>query len=183
MVDVTYQMVLSTIQTASLVVGIIYYLTIMGNQQKTRELAFKAQEQALETRQAQYLTNLMNTFSSTEFRRQWHTLWRIEWKDFDDFKERFHGKDVEVMSAYTSMMTYYESVGILVKSGLIDISKVYLLLAGGIKMTWERYLPLIMGDRVEFEEYDLLNRKRWENFEFLYGELIQFDQKQLELDT
>lgn len=60
MADITYQMVLSTIQTVSLVVGVIYYITIMRNSQRTRELtlesqelARKAQEHALETRQAQ----------------------------------------------------------------------------------------------------------------------------------
>ena len=81
------------------------------------------------------------------------------------------------MSAFTSIMTYYESVGVLVKSGLIDIDKVYSLLAGGIKMTWERYMPLIMGDRVEFSEYSLENRKMWGNFEYLYGEIMRFDQR------
>ena len=54
------------------------------------------------------------------------------------------------MSAYTSVMTYFESVGVLVKSGLIDIEKVYSLLAGGIKMTWDRYGPLMIGDRIFF---------------------------------
>ena len=60
MAEITYQMVLSTIQTIALVVGIVYYLTIMRNAQKTRELTLqsqeltrKAQEQSLETREAQ----------------------------------------------------------------------------------------------------------------------------------
>ena len=34
MAEITYQMVLSTLQTAGLLVGIIYYLTIMKNSQK-----------------------------------------------------------------------------------------------------------------------------------------------------
>jgi uncharacterized protein HemX len=62
MVEITYQMILSTLQTIALIVGIVYYLIIMRNTQKTRELSLraqeltlKAQEQAKETRQAQLL--------------------------------------------------------------------------------------------------------------------------------
>ena len=44
-------MVLSTIQTASLVVGIVYYLTIMRNTQKTNEQSLKAQEAAEKAKQ------------------------------------------------------------------------------------------------------------------------------------
>ena len=153
-----------------IIVSILYYTSVLRNANKTQQLA-------LETRQAQFLIDLSNSFRNTEFRRQWHTLWRVEWKDFEDFKEKYHGKDVEVMSAYTSMMTYYDSVGVLLKTGLIDVDKVYLLLAGEIKMTWERFMPLMMGDRVEFNEYKLENRKRWENFEYLYGEIMKYDQK------
>ena len=67
MVEITYQMILSTIQTIALIVGIIYYITIMRNTQKTRELTLesqeltrKAQEQQLETRQAQMFMQIYN---------------------------------------------------------------------------------------------------------------------------
>ena len=42
MVEITSQMVLSTLQTIALIVGIAYYLTIMRNSQRTRELSLKA---------------------------------------------------------------------------------------------------------------------------------------------
>ena len=57
MAEITYQMVLSTLQTVGLLVGIFYYVTTMRNAQKTRELTLesqelsqKAQEQSLETK-------------------------------------------------------------------------------------------------------------------------------------
>ena len=65
MAEITYQMVLSTIQTVGLLVGIFYYVTTLRNAQKTRELTLqsmeltrKAQEQAVETRQAQLYNNI-----------------------------------------------------------------------------------------------------------------------------
>lgn len=177
MVEITLPIMLQLVQTVGILVGIVYYLTTIRNSQKN-------QQQQLETRQAQLLMNLMNTFRSTEYRRQWHTLWAVEWRDFEEFKERFHGKDVEVMSAYTSVMTFFESVGVIVKSGLIDIDKVYSLLAGAIKMAWERYEPLIMGDRELFTEYTPQGKKgTWDSFEFLYNEIMRYDQQQPELKT
>ena len=89
MVEITLPIVLQIVQTTGIIIGIIYYLTIMRNQQKSQQLT-------LETRQAQLLLNLMNTYRGTEFRRQWHTLFHIEWTDFEDFKERFYGQNVEV---------------------------------------------------------------------------------------
>ena len=58
MVEVTLPIVLQMVQTIALIVGIIYYLTIMRNQQRTRELALKAQEHATETRQTQIFMQL-----------------------------------------------------------------------------------------------------------------------------
>ena len=66
MVEITYQMVMSTIQTVSLVVGIIYYITIMRSQQRTREFALNAQEQALETRQTQIFMQIYQQLNSEE---------------------------------------------------------------------------------------------------------------------
>jgi hypothetical protein len=60
MVEITLPITLQIIQTLSLIIGIAYYLTIMRNSQKTRELTLNAQEQALETRQAQLFMQLAN---------------------------------------------------------------------------------------------------------------------------
>jgi hypothetical protein len=60
MVEITLPIVLQIVQTVGILVGIVYYITIMRSQQRTRELALesqeltrKAQEQTLETRQTQ----------------------------------------------------------------------------------------------------------------------------------
>ncbi len=178
MVEITYQMVLSTLQTIALIVGIAYYLFIMRNSQRNQELARKAQEQALETRQAQLLMNIMNSYRSPEFRKQWHTLWNLEWSDFDDFKERYEG-NVEVITAWTSVITYFESVGVITKNRLIDIQLIHSLLALGIKLVWERYKPLIMGDREQFKEYAVA----WDDCEYLYHEILRYEQQHPELKT
>jgi hypothetical protein len=93
MTELTYQMVLSTLQTAGLLVGIFYYVTTMRNAQKTRELTLqsqelsrKAQEHALKTREAQ----LFMQFYSQHATDVWQNATRhiqnvVQWKDYDDF--------------------------------------------------------------------------------------------------
>ena len=86
MVEVTYQMVLSTIQTASLVVGIIYYLTIMRNSQKSQQMQ-------LETRQAQLLMQVYSKIDNPEIVRAMQEVFLWEWNDFDDFIEKHWNPD------------------------------------------------------------------------------------------
>ena len=66
MVEITYQMVLSTLQTIALVVGIIYYLIIMRNSQRTQQMQ-------LDTRRAQLFTQLYSEFSRPENLRLYGT--------------------------------------------------------------------------------------------------------------
>jgi uncharacterized protein HemX len=73
MVEITLPIMIQIVQTLALLVGIVYYITIMRNTQKTRELSLraqeltlKAQEQAKETRQAGLLMQIYEAYRSTE---------------------------------------------------------------------------------------------------------------------
>jgi hypothetical protein len=57
MAEITLQLVLQIIQTVSLVIGIIYYLTIMRNQNRARE--------------AQVLLQLNQVFNEKEMIKDW----------------------------------------------------------------------------------------------------------------
>ena len=74
MIEITYQMILSTLQTAGLLVGIFYYIMVLRNQQKNQEISLRNQEltlksQALatETRQAQLFMQLFDRWSDPHF--------------------------------------------------------------------------------------------------------------------
>ena len=75
--------------------------------------------------------NLYEAWRSPDFRKQWHTIRRLEWRDYDDFSQRYGEKenDIEVISSYTSVMTFFEGIGVLVKNGLVDMNTVYDLLS------------------------------------------------------
>ncbi len=59
MVEITYQMVLSTLQTAGILVGIIYYITIMRTSQRN-------QQHQMETRKLQMFMDVYNSIQSPE---------------------------------------------------------------------------------------------------------------------
>ena len=62
MVDVRYQMVLSTLQTAGILVGIAYYIMTIRNQQKNQDMQ-------LETRQAQLFMQIYNRFNDRDIQQ------------------------------------------------------------------------------------------------------------------
>ena len=74
MVEFTLPIVLQIVQTVGILVGIIYYITIMRNQQRTRELALTAQEHATETRQTEIFMRLYEQLNNAETYTSWAEL-------------------------------------------------------------------------------------------------------------
>jgi len=72
----------------------------------------------LETRQAQLFMQIYDRFQSSEFQRNDYLFTRWEWEDFEDFSIK-HG-NADSYSIHSSIGSYYEGIGLLVKRGLID---------------------------------------------------------------
>ena len=165
MVEITYQMVLSTLQTVALIVGITYYLFIMRNSQKTRELALNAQEQALETRQTQLFMDVYRSHTTKEHQADVSELllsW--DWNDFDDFKEKYMVPPDN--AKYLSYFTNLEGLGLLVRNGLLDANLVYDLQYVSIIKIWEKFLPIVLEYRKVWSSPQV-----WVTVEYLYDEM------------
>jgi len=164
MVNVTYQMVLSTLQTVSIMIGIVYYLSILRNTQKTRELTLKAQEQAAETRQAQLFMQMYNRWNTLEMRTQFDIVMASEWKDYDGYVE--YSKDKEYMTCFNVIATFIEGIGVLVHRGLIEAAFVDDLMSGSMMRYWEKIEPIVYGIRL---------RRNWPQYaewiEYLYYQI------------
>jgi len=166
-------MVLSTLQTVGLFVGIVYYLIIMRNSQRTRELTLqsqeltrKAQEQALETRQAQLFMYMYDHWSDPEFINHWDEIQRWEWTDYDDFSERY-GSEVnpERYISFSTIARFFEGVGVLVKRKLVDPTLVDDLMSGNVLRFWEKFgepMIKIRQVRTDYPQY-------YEHVEYLYS--------------
>ena len=130
MVDVTYQMVLSTLQTAGLLVGIFYYIMVLRNQQKNQEMQ-------LETRQAQLFIQMYGRFSDAAFHDADTDIRSTSWVNFPDFESRVL-EDPRKFKSLGTLIRFYEGIGVLVKEGLINMRFVSLLMAGDITQFWEK---------------------------------------------
>jgi hypothetical protein len=186
MVVLTYQMVLSTLQTAGLLVGIVYYITIMRNQQKTRGLTLKAQEQTLRTRESQLFMNIYNqSFANPEFLRAGRIVQAkaTQIKSLEDWVQAYdpinpEPDDPEFVDAYAFILCFYEGLGVFVKEGLIDIRLIALTMTGFTRNIWKTIAPYID----ELREMSGFSRMMSE-FEYLINELDIYLEAHPELDT
>jgi hypothetical protein len=180
MVEITLPLVLQVLQTVGILIGIVYYLFIMRNSQRTRELALKAQEltlkaqeQALETRQAQLFMNIYTQVYSLEFwnhfrevREEW------EWEDYDDWYDKYESVP-EKQNIFNAVGSYFEGMGVLVKRNFIDVTFVDDLLSGPLMSLWQKFEPIILEER---------RRKNvptiWEWFGYLYDRVKEVSEKE-----
>ncbi len=71
------------------------------------------------------------------------------------------------------MTSFYDGIGVLVKSGLVDVNLVSDIMSGSVTRLWERFRPAIYGIR---------ERYRWpqyrEYLELLYNEIKPIVERQ-----
>ena len=151
--------------------GIIYYITIMRNAQRTRELTLRAQEQAAETRQTQLFMNIISVYTSKEYRKDAVTLMSWEWSDIEDFDAKYgYLANIDNWALLNSTAQWLEGVGVLVKRGLIDPELVFDLLYGWIILFWEKFLPVFMDYR------EKMGPNVFADLELLYNEMTKLSE-------
>jgi len=174
MVEITYQMVLSTLQTVGLLVGIFYYITIMRNTQKTRELtlesqelARKAQEQATEARQAQLCMQLVNGWSQPHLMEARAFYQNMEATGYDEYVDLWTNPETKMQMRQWG--SYCEGIGVLVREEYIDIKIVAGLMGGVVKGDWEKIREHTYKMR------EILGFPRlWIEWEYLYNALMKY---------
>ena len=158
MVEITASLVLQIVQTIALIVGIIYYLTIMRNQNKTRQI------------QIMKGANILGDY-----------VWRLyeaEFTDFDDFQEKYGiESNPEFRRDFLEYFNQMEELGVYLRDGLLDVRYLALLAGGTIMSMWEKYEVVNMTYR---EMYG----GRWgTEWEYLYGKVKEYFSQHPELKT
>ncbi len=175
-------MVLSTIQTISLIVGIAYYMTISRKQQRTRELALesqeqarKAQENALEARKTQMFMQIYNeSYNNDSFIDAYVRLADFHIHSYDEYQKLMEDEDNK--KASTKVAMFYEGVGVLVREGHISIRLFALLMTGMTRSWWERLYKSILEEGREKRNFP-----RWmSESEYLYNEMMKYNKEHLE---
>ena len=167
-------MVLSTIQTAGILVGIVYYITIMRNTQKTRELTLqsqeltrKAQEQAHETRQVQFCWQALERVHNPEFhRRTIEIMYHQDFRDYEEWREKYGpSTNPDAYVDFYNVTSTNQALGYLVQNKVLDLEALSKhIRPRGFIALWEKIEPIVKFHRETF------NPTAFDSFEYLANE-------------
>jgi hypothetical protein len=164
---------------AGLSIGIaaIRFTLTLQNTQRNQELTRKAQEQAVETRQAQLFMNIYERFTDKGFWDMVNEIREFEYEDVDDFEKKYGQYEKNKAWAITSV---FEGIGVLLKRELIDIQQVNDLMPLTVMSVWEKLEPLIMEARRS--EWD--SKYAYKGFEYLNNAVVEtYEQHLRDWDT
>ena len=164
MVEITYQMVLSTLQTAGLLVGIFYYIMTLRNTRENQRITLT--------------TTLLEPFMTVDGNRIIMDLINMEWNDFDDFKNKYDSRvNPENYAKRAAVWKRLESLGLFYRRGLLDLET---LRAGGdlvIAIMWRKFKPII--EEYRKSDFNKSSNQHWEylaeSLSKLYSETIPLD--------
>ena len=121
----------------------------------------------LRTKKAELLWSIYRRWDDSDFLRAWNEVSAWQWKDYDDYMARYGpGSDPENEVKRGMIGIYFESVGVLLKRGLIDVFEVDDMMSGYIIAYWAKFSPVM----AEFRKRN--NRpEAGEHIEYLYREV------------
>jgi hypothetical protein len=141
----------------------------MSNAQKTRELTLKAQEQAVETRQAQLYMSLINRWNTKEFSKQRYDSYTMEFINLDDFQQKYNFENnPEIFASYNTFGRSILSLAELRKKGLIDIEFLDGMMLADVRNWWLRF------GSSEKEAWERGRPRWWSHFPFIL-EVFEYD--------
>jgi len=165
MVEITYQMVLSTLQTVGILVGIYYYVMTLQNTKRNQQMQ-------LEARLTQVYTQLYSWLFQTESLVEYGELLNWEWEDYDDFEKKY-GSDNNVL-AYAKrnrIWCTFELLGQYLRHGLLDIELIYPLHTL-VLFQWFKWKDVIEEQRRRYYTPSFLG-----DWEHLVSRLIEHGEK------
>jgi len=145
---VTLDQVIYCLPLLGIMVSILYYAMVLRNSNRTRA--------------AQLFMSLHSMMSSMEGMARYLDTMYMEWDDYANF-ERKYGSDNNT-EAYAQRLTLWNSFnnyGVLLKNGLIDPEMIYDAAGAVIIMSWEKWRPIIIEQRVRYMGPNYL--EHWEH--------------------
>jgi len=162
MAEITYQMVLSTLQTLSIIVGISYYALTLRNQTMTRK--------------GQLLMQTFARIDTPSRQKALLAIFEMKFENFDEFMEKYGPESgTEYWSHIGTMQLFTEILGGMVRENYIGIEGIATLIGGAMIYYWKLMEPI--HDQLTEYLYP-----RWNiETEYLYKELTKYGKKHPEL--
>jgi hypothetical protein len=149
-IQTAYYMVAAT---GVLVAAVFYVLNLRENQKNAR---------------VSLTTNLMQTLNSPAGLKQQIELGRTEWVDYEDFERKYGTENnVDSASARLSIWYAYNSLGELLKRGMVDEDTLYSATGWSAVWIWKRFESVIPEHRSRY-----MSRDQWTGFEFLANRML-----------
>jgi hypothetical protein len=158
MVEFDLQTISITIASVSVTLAAIYYVWQIRHQTKIRQ------------------TDLVIRISSFGTRRDFleacADIFEAEFKNYDDFVKKYGApfSKKPIPMSFFIVGNFMERVGVLLRNKLLDASLISQLVT--VTDFWEKMKPVIEGIR-----RDEHNQNYYENFEYLYNEMKNREQK------
>jgi hypothetical protein len=173
----SFEFLAVTISIVGLSASIIYYANVLRNTNKTQKMQ-------LETRQAQLFIQICNqTLNNPAFMKGYYVIMDSEWKDFNEYIEFLGKPGSENWNDIFLVGGILESIGVMVKENLVDISLVWSLMGRIVIEYYEKIGPMLKErsrlwskSRSEHEK----SRLEWKA-DYLYHELMKYIDKPPEL--
>jgi hypothetical protein len=158
MIEITLPIILQLVQTTGIIVGIIYYITIMRNQQR-------ATLQSTRARQRELIFQKHQTYSKEYFQTIWETNLYQDWKTPQEFIQK-HGppNNTDDFIKFSYSMRHYDLAGVLLLENESEADLIFKLYpAQAVIQMWELFEPVIMWVREKRN-----NPEHLASFEYLY---------------
>ena len=170
---VDYQTISIVFTGLSISLAAFYYISTLRNSQRNQELSRKAQEQQLETRQAQlFNTNALHMLTGN-FMEEYTELLNWEWNDYHDFETKY-GSDnnPKAFAMRCRIWGYFNGIGKYLREGLIKIDLVNTLISDTATFQWYKWKDVIYEQRKRYYTENFL--AEWE---YLVSELLKYKAK------
>jgi hypothetical protein len=144
--------------TGVAIAAIFYVLNLRISQRNMK--------QTLETRQAQFYTQVYSHLTSEDSQRRWIDAMNMEWRDYDDYERKYGSDEHPEMYAKRCAALYeLQGVGYLLKKGLIDKDTAYSLAETQGLWLWRKFEPIVREQRVRYK-----TPEQYADLEFLAAE-------------
>ena len=164
----------------SVVIAAINSIISSRRAEEQRQLTLEAQQQALETRQAQLFMEVYNRWNSRDIVKAYGmTRYEYHYDTFDEYLQKYHiSANPEAWTDMMTLNTFYEGLGVLVKKGLIDISLVEDLFSQRIIAFWDKGKSMIETVR-QFTN----DPTQYDSIEYLYNVMKRRVQQKTTVST
>ena len=164
--EITLSILLQLVQTIGILVGIIYYITIMRNTQRNQELSLKVQEDAERARQREMIFLRFQSFD-LPYARAWGDVMYKDVSTIEEWREVYDPRvNLDTYANMVFLQNRYQSLGIMLRERVISPEMLFQLFnPASIMLAWEHYKVSILYRRENDDQPNL-----FDGFEYLAEE-------------